>query len=144
MRGRGRALGNPFRFHVRLFRQGEDTLGNAHFEFLIPGTAEHEVLSWDLARGVRHPRHGADRSTDGAPGGRPMIPAGSFRAVRRPVYDALRGRRRDPDPRGRSVSIPRRLPAGVDVPMPTNGAAAVLAASITAAPAASKVATETT
>ena len=46
----GAPLGSPFRFHIRLFRSGEHTLGNAHFEFLIPGTAEHEVLSWDLAR----------------------------------------------------------------------------------------------
>jgi hypothetical protein len=37
------------RFHLRLFRAGEWTLGNAHFETVIPGTHEHEVLNWELA-----------------------------------------------------------------------------------------------
>jgi hypothetical protein len=45
------ACGNygPIRFHVRLFEAGATTLGNAHFEVLIPGTADHQVLSWELA-----------------------------------------------------------------------------------------------
>jgi hypothetical protein len=37
------------RFHLRLFRAGDWTLGNAHFETVIPGTHEHEVLNWELA-----------------------------------------------------------------------------------------------
>jgi len=43
-------LGHEYRFHVRLFRSGPHTIGGAHFEINIPGTAEHEVLSWELAR----------------------------------------------------------------------------------------------
>jgi hypothetical protein len=39
----------PIRFHVRLFEAGATTIGNAHFEVLIPGTADHQVLSWELA-----------------------------------------------------------------------------------------------
>jgi hypothetical protein len=39
----------PVRFHVRLFQAGPLTLGNAHFELLIPGTTDHQVLSWELA-----------------------------------------------------------------------------------------------
>jgi hypothetical protein len=39
----------PIRFHVRLFEAGATTVGNAHFEVLIPGTADHQVLSWELA-----------------------------------------------------------------------------------------------
>lgn len=39
----------PIRFHVRLFEAGATTLGNAHFEVLIPGTTDHQVLSWELA-----------------------------------------------------------------------------------------------
>jgi hypothetical protein len=46
----GHPLGDTFRFHVRLFRQGRDTVGAAHFEIRIPGTGEHQVLSWDFAR----------------------------------------------------------------------------------------------
>jgi hypothetical protein len=37
------------RFHLRLFRVGNWTVANAHFEVLIPGTADHQVLSWELA-----------------------------------------------------------------------------------------------
>ena len=39
----------PLRFHLRLFRLGEWTVGNAHFELLIPGTTDHQVLSWEVA-----------------------------------------------------------------------------------------------
>ncbi len=38
----------PIRFHIRLFRMGNWTVGNAHFEVLIEGTSEHQVLSWEL------------------------------------------------------------------------------------------------
>ena len=48
---------DPIRFHLRLFRtgrpfgtDGEWTLGAAHFEVLIPGTTEHQVLSWEFAQ----------------------------------------------------------------------------------------------
>ncbi len=47
----------PVRAHLRLFRTGTPfpgggtwTVGGAHFEVLIPGTADHQVLSWELAR----------------------------------------------------------------------------------------------
>jgi len=37
------------RFHIRLFKMGDWTVANAHFEVLIPGTSDHQVLSWELA-----------------------------------------------------------------------------------------------
>jgi hypothetical protein len=40
------------RFHIRMFRVGNETIANAHFEILIPGTNTHEVLSWELAQGL--------------------------------------------------------------------------------------------
>jgi hypothetical protein len=47
----------PVRAHLRLFRgggprskDGQWTLGGAHFEVVIPGTTEHQVLSWELAQ----------------------------------------------------------------------------------------------
>jgi hypothetical protein len=40
------------RFHIRMFRQGDVTLANAHYEILIPGTNLHEVLSWELAEAL--------------------------------------------------------------------------------------------
>lgn len=39
----------PVRFHLRFFDIGDATLGSAHFEFLIPGTTDHQVVSWELA-----------------------------------------------------------------------------------------------
>jgi hypothetical protein len=37
------------RFHIRLFKVGPYTMANVHFEVLIPGTADHQVLSWEVA-----------------------------------------------------------------------------------------------
>lgn len=37
------------RFHLRLFKLGNWTVGGVHFEVRIPGTTEHQVLSWELA-----------------------------------------------------------------------------------------------
>jgi hypothetical protein len=39
----------PMRFHLRLFPAGSSAIANGHFEVVIPGTNEHEVLSWELA-----------------------------------------------------------------------------------------------
>lgn len=35
------------RFHVRLFQAGEWTVANAHLDVLIPGTQQHEVVTWE-------------------------------------------------------------------------------------------------
>ncbi|HET7040159.1 MAG TPA: hypothetical protein VFH97_09735 [Gemmatimonadales bacterium] len=40
---------SPMRFHLRLYPAGEVTLGNAEFEVHIPGTADHQVLNWEIA-----------------------------------------------------------------------------------------------
>jgi len=37
------------RFHLRLFKVGSWTLGNAHLDVLIPGTTDHQVVSWEVA-----------------------------------------------------------------------------------------------
>ncbi|SYZ74339.1 exported hypothetical protein [Candidatus Zixiibacteriota bacterium] len=39
----------PIRFHIRLFKMGKWTVANAHFEVNIPGTSDHQVLSWEAA-----------------------------------------------------------------------------------------------
>ncbi len=36
------------RVHLRLFRQGNLTLGATHFDVQIIGTAEHEVIAWEF------------------------------------------------------------------------------------------------
>jgi hypothetical protein len=49
----------PIRFHLRLFRtnaygpNGETyTIGATHFELQIPGTTDHQVLSWSVAKDI--------------------------------------------------------------------------------------------
>jgi hypothetical protein len=81
----------PLRFHLRLFRLGDWTVGNAHFELLIPGTTDHQVLSWELAEQfvlVDLMRSGLlDQSV-------PMFPTGpinqpDFRAIPAQIYNLL-------------------------------------------------------
>lgn len=80
------------RFHLRLFPAGEWTAANAHFEVLIPGTPNHQVLSWDLAKqivqmdlvrtGLLHPAvpFGV------APG---LTPSPTFRTIPAVIYNGL-------------------------------------------------------
>jgi len=125
----GKPLGDPFRFHVRLFRLGKDTVGAAHYEILIPGSAEHEVLSWDLARDFL--TYDAARAGAIAGDPAPVIPGGSFRAVRGLVYKSLY------DYAGGALRplldqlLPLPNDSNGDRPIPTNGHAAAL--SLTAA-----------
>jgi hypothetical protein len=115
----GAPLGSPFRFHIRLFRSGAHTIGNAHYEFLIPGTAEHEVLSWDLARELAAFDVGRTGRLTEAPGAVGMILPGSHRAVRRPVFQALAAAGAGPLLAALGLVLP---PAG-DIPIPTSGVA---------------------
>ncbi len=124
-------LGTFFRFHVRLFRIGAHALGAAHFEVLIPGTAEHEVLSWDLARQLVLYDVGRAEVLSAAPGSAALRPAGTFRAVRRPVFDALVSFGLGPLLSSLGLSAP---PWPADVPIPTSGAATVLATAISFEP----------
>jgi hypothetical protein len=120
-------FGNPFRYHLRLFREGNVTLGAAHFEFLIPGTAEHEVLGWNPARDLVAFDMGRTGSLIASPGGAPMGFPATFRTVQRAVYDALVA--------GGATQIlgyaglyPAPVPGAV--PMPLDPVAYVLTASI--------------
>ncbi len=80
----------PLRFHLRLFDAGGHTLGGAHFEVLIPGTTEHQVLSWTLAQQFVT----ADLLRTGllgaAPGGSGLLhPVPTFREIPAVVYNGL-------------------------------------------------------
>jgi len=87
------ACGNygPIRFHVRLFEAGATTLGNAHFEVLIPGTADHQVLSWELAEQlvkVDFLRSGLLAPVDPL-GSTDPINAAPFREIPEQIYNGL-------------------------------------------------------
>ena len=119
-------LGSPFRFHVRLFRVGAHTLGAAHFEILIPGTAEHEVLSWELAKQLVAYDVGRTQTLVAAPAPVGLAASGAFRAVRRPVYDGLVKMGLGP-----FLSALGLVPTGPgDVPLPWSGAALALETAI--------------
>jgi hypothetical protein len=135
----GAPFGSPFRLHLRLFRSGAHTLGGAHFEFLIPGTAEHEVLSWDLAREFVTFDMGRTGVLTTAPSAIGLIPAGAFRAVRRPVFLGLVQAGAGPLLASLGLVAP---PAG-DVPIPTSGQARVLLGAIDFEPCQSKTTTTT-
>jgi hypothetical protein len=128
-------LGSPFRFHLRLFRSGAHTLGAAHFEILIPGTAEHEVLSWDLARQLALYDMGRTDTLVAPPVESPLIAPGAFRAVRRPVYEALVAGGLGP----LLAALGLVAPSSGDVPIPTSGRAALLAAAIAFEPVKAKL-----
>jgi len=46
------AFGPAPRFHVRLFDAGTAVLIGAHFEIQVPGTTDHEVLNFDIAKAL--------------------------------------------------------------------------------------------
>jgi hypothetical protein len=143
--GAGAPLGNPFRFHLRLFREGDLTLGAAHFEFLIPGTAEHEALSWDFAQTFVTLDMIRTGTLTASPSPVSLVPAGTFRAVRRPVYDALLAGGAGPILALAGLPVPSTStlpPAGAPIPIPTNGAAMVFAPRIAFEPVQARTRTE--
>lgn len=84
----------PIRVHLRLFSASADgrwTLGAAHFEVLIPGTDQHEVLSWMIARAVVM----VDLQRSGLLGSPGPVPTGVlsaspvYREIRAEVYNGL-------------------------------------------------------
>jgi hypothetical protein len=80
----------PIRFHLRLVKLGAFTIGNAHFEVVIPGTTDHQVLSWELAEQLvtydmaRTGLLGASPSDAGA-----INAAPSHRAIPAVIYNGL-------------------------------------------------------
>lgn len=80
----------PVRFHVRLFDAAAVTLGNAHFEVLIPGTTEHQVLSWELAEQLVVVDFARSGLLGAAPGGTGLLNAApSFREIPDQIYNGL-------------------------------------------------------
>lgn len=100
----------PVRFHVRLFRAGDVTVANAHFEALIENTADHQVLSWDLAEQLVTYDMARTGLLGAAPSGSDVINAATHREIPGIIYNALPADLRllvsgSPDPSGASVPI---------------------------------------
>jgi hypothetical protein len=110
----------PVRFHLRLWRHLGVTLGAAHFEVLIPGTADHQVLSWELAEQLVT----ADLARTGLLGAAPapsgaFYPAPSFRSIPAVIWNAL-------PPQLQYLANGMPGPSAADVPIPSDGNATVL------------------
>ena len=80
----------PIRIHLRLFQAGAATVGNAHFELLIPGTTDHQVLSWELAEQLVTIDMARSGLLAAAPGSTGVINAApGFRQIPPVIYNLL-------------------------------------------------------
>jgi hypothetical protein len=77
------------RFHIRMFRVGNMTIANAHYEILIPGTNTHEVLSWELAQGLVTADLARSGRLASAPGVTDVINSAPFYRAVQPAVAAL-------------------------------------------------------
>lgn len=118
----------PLRVHLRLFQTGAAcgdggwTLGGAHFEMQIPGVAEHQVLSWELAEqivvvdllrtGLLNP------ASPAVPTG-PINAAPSFRTIPAMIYNLL-------PPELIAIIGGPPQPVTDDVPLPSDGQGTLL------------------
>ena len=119
----------PMRVHLRLFGttagyggEGTWTLGSAHFELLIPGTADHQVLSWELAERLVAGDLARSGLLDSA------TPSGTV-----PGINAAAGYREIPDVIYNGLPVDLRLliecpvaDVTEPVPIPTDGSATLL------------------
>jgi len=78
------------RFHMRLFKEGSVTLAGVHMDLNIPGTHEHEVISWELPEQLL----AIDMIRSGLLAGLPQLSAPitaapTFREIRLPVWNGM-------------------------------------------------------
>jgi len=111
---------DTLRVHMRLFREGDFTLANAHFEVLIPGTTDHEVLSWEFSQQIV----ALDMARTGLLGAPPALtgaitPVPSYRAINPAVFNGV-------PPALRFVLGLPTTPQAAPVPIPNDGKATVL------------------
>jgi len=117
------------RFHLRLFgtgvpygEDGEWVLGAAHMDVLIPGTTDHQVLSWEIPAQIVVAdllRSGLLDSTVPLGSTGPISQAPSFREIPAVIYNAL------PAELLALVGGPAQ-PVSEDVPLPNSGQAVLL------------------
>ena len=78
------------RFHLRLFAEGSVTLAGTHWDLNVPGTNEHEVISWEVPEQLL----AVDMIRSGLLAGAPTLTAQinaapTFRVIRAPVYAGI-------------------------------------------------------
>lgn len=124
----------PIRVHLRLFRtgaafgEGSWTLGGVHFELMVPGTANHVVLSWKVARDILTAdlvRSGLLVAPPSAVG--PISETPSYRTIDPTIYNGL------PIELVGLIGGPPQ-PVSAPVPIPSDGMAMVFHLEGTPAP----------
>lgn len=113
---------SPYRFHIRFFEAGGWVLAGAHFDLLIPNTAEHQVLSWDrpeelvVVDFIRSGLLDPDVPVSFAP----LTPPDPVKEIPDAVFAGL------PVPFRVFFGLPTSNPSGDPVPIPNDGVATIL------------------
>ncbi len=79
----------PMRFHLRMFPAGASTVANVHFEVIVPGTNQHEVLSWEMAEQLIAVDFMRSGFLSGIGQTQQINPAPTFRGINPLVYNGL-------------------------------------------------------
>jgi hypothetical protein len=109
----------PIRFHLRLFPEADWTIASAHFEVLIPGTADHQVLSWELAEKLVVVDFVRSGLLAAQPEAVPALnPAPGYRLIPAIIYNGL------PAALKQTIGGPAQTTA--DIPIGTDGSATML------------------
>lgn len=111
---------DPLRFHVRLFNAGSAVVGAVHFDLLIPGTPQHQVISWELPQQLVMVDFVRSGLLGAAPGVQAMNSPGGVQAIPKPIYDGI------PDALKVASGLPPGPAPGPSVPVPNDGFATVL------------------
>lgn len=81
---------SPFRFHMRLFRNGSSTFAGVHMDLHIAGTNEHEAIAWELPEQILVVDMIRSGILGAAPGlSAPITQTPTFREIRAPVWAAM-------------------------------------------------------
>lgn len=108
------------RTHLRLFRYRGYTLGNAHFEVMAPGTADHFVLSWEFPEALVQLDLMRSGLLAAAPGfTAPITPAPAYKTIEPLVFNGV------PPELRYALGLPTTT-ASAPVPIPNDGRASVL------------------
>ncbi len=111
---------DQLRFHVRLFDAGDWVIGAVHFDLLIPGTPQHQVIAWELPQQLVMVDFIRSGLLAAPPSFVPVNPPGPVQAIPKPIYDGI------PDALKVAVGLPPGPAPGPAVPVPSDGVATVL------------------
>jgi hypothetical protein len=110
----------PVRFHIRLFDAGDAVAAAVHLDLLIPGTPEHQVISWELPEQLVMVDFLRSGLLAAPPSFEALTLPGGVQAIPKVIYDGI------PDPLKVAIGFPPGPTAQPAVPVPSDGVATVL------------------